>query len=407
MSGALSHLRVLDLTRVLAGPWCTQNLGDLGAEIIKIERPGGGDDTRQWGPPWQKDAQGQDSRDSLYYSSANRNKRSVTVDISVPEGQAIVRALAAHCDVFVENYKVGDLQRYQLDYPAIQRINPGIVYCSITGYGQTGPYAQKPGYDFVFQGLSGLMSVTGERDDLPGGGPQKFGMAISDVVTGMYATVAILAALNFRQHSGAGQYIDMSLLDSSVALGGNQAISYLGTGVPPKRYGNAHASVVPYQVFATQDGHMVVAVANDGQWRRMCNAMERPDLAIDTRFCNCEGRIRNRAILIPILEPVFKLQATADWIAKLELEQVPCGPINNYQQVFADPQVQYRGLRRSISNAYGGETPLLASPLNLTSTPVEYVRPPPALGQDTQAVLRDVLGKSDDEIHALADRGVI
>lgn len=407
MTGALSNIRVLDLTRILAGPWCTQNLADLGADVIKVERPGAGDDTRHWGPPWQRDAEDKEMEDSVYYSSTNRNKKSIAVDLASAEGQALIRELAAECDVLVENYKVGDLARYGLDYEDIRKINPGIVYCSITGYGQSGPYAHRPGYDFVFQGQGGLMSITGERDELPGGGPQKVGIAITDILTGMYAGMAILAALHARSMTGAGQYIDMSLLDCMVAFGSSQAASYLVTGKVPGRYGNAHANMVPYQVFATADGHIIIAAGNDGQWQRVCQALDRPDLAAEERFATVAGRIVNRAELVPDLQRTLQERASAEWLDRLEANGVPCGPINNYQQVFDDPHVRHRELRVDIPRPDGGAMPAIASPFRLSGTPVEYRMAAPALGQDTEQVLRDLLGKKDDDVRRLRASGTI
>ncbi len=407
MQGALSHVRVLDLARILAGPWCTQNLADLGADVIKVERPGIGDDTRRWGPPWIKDGEGKDTPDSAYYSSCNRNKRSVTINISSPEGQEMVRELAKTADVFIENYKQGDLKRYGLDYDAIRAVNPNIVYCSITGYGQDGPYAQKPGYDFVFQGLGGIMSITGERDDLPGGGPQKTGMALSDIMTGMYATIAILAALANRTVTGRGQYIDMALLDCTVAVGSNQAVSYLMTGNVPKRFGNAHAAVVPYQTFATADGHVIIAVGNDAQWQRYCDVMQRPDLGADERFKRTNDRIVNRGILIPEIARTMATRTCKEWLADLEAADVPCGPINNYKQVFEDPQVIHRNMHVEIPRAAGGSVPALASPLRLMDTPAAYRYAPPMLGEHTDAILGEALGKTGAELAELRRRGVI
>jgi crotonobetainyl-CoA:carnitine CoA-transferase CaiB-like acyl-CoA transferase len=404
-AGALSHLRVLDLSRVLAGPWCSQNLADMGADVIKVERPGVGDDTRGWGPPWVKGAQGAQSTDSTYYAAANRGKKSITVDISRPEGQAVIRQLAAVSDVVIENYKIGDLKRYGLDYAALSQVNPGLVYCSITGYGQDGPSAHKPGYDFVFQAMGGLMSITGERDDLPGGGPQKAGIAIADVMTGMYATIAILSALQYRSVSGQGQYIDMALLDCIVALGGNQVTGYLASGKVPGRYGNAHASLVPYQVFTVADGEIVVAVGNDGQWQQYCAAIERPDLAADPRWTRVTGRITGRQDLVPQLARTMLERGREEWLARLEARGVPCGPINNYQQVFEDPQVVHRQLRVDLPRADGGTVATIASPLRLQGTPPVYERAPPALGDSTDAVLSELLGMSAEDIaHLRANR---
>lgn len=406
-SGALSHIRILDLSRVLAGPWCTQNLADMGAEVIKVERPGVGDDTRGWGPPWLKDGAGCDTTDSTYFAAANRGKKSFTVDIATPEGQALIRELVTKSDVFVENFKVGDLARYGLDYESLRAINPGLVYCSITGYGQTGPSAHKPGYDFVFQGIGGLMSITGERDDLPGGGPQKVGIAIADVLTGMYATIAILAALNSRSVTGLGQYIDMALLDCVVALGGNQVTGFFASGKIPHRYGNAHASLVPYQVFDSADGQIIVAVGNDTQWQRYCDAIGREDLARDARYAKVTGRIVGRDALIAELSETMRTERTATWISRLEAVGVPCGPVNDYGQTFADPQVMHRGLRVDVPRTDGAFAGTIASPLRLAATPSVYKRGPPMLGEDTGDILAEILGKSEPDIAELRARQVI
>lgn len=405
--GALSHLRVLDLSRILAGPWCTQNLADMGAEVIKVERPGVGDDTRGWGPPWIHEAGVGGKADSTYFAAANRGKKSITVDIARPEGQALIRQLAKLSDVVIENYKVGDLQRYGLDYNSLASINPGLVYCSITGYGQAGPSAHKPGYDFVFQAVGGLMSVTGERDDLPGGGPQKTGIPIADVITGMYATIAILSALQYRTVSGKGQYIDMALLDCIVALGGNQVTGYFASGRAPHRYGNAHASLVPYQVFAAQDGEIVVAVGNDRQWQQYCKVIERQDLAEDPRWQKVTGRITGRDALIPELARTMLTRTAADWVERLEANGVPCSRINDYRQVFEDPQVRHRDLRVNLKRPQGDQVATIASPLRLQMTPPVYNRAPPTLGDATEAVLRDLLKCSDEDVAAYKRQGVI
>ncbi len=406
-AGALSHLRVLDLSRVLAGPWCGQNLADMGAEVIKVERPVLGDDTRAWGPPWIHDADGGDTTDSTYFAAANRGKKSITVDLSRPEGQDLVRRLAARCDVVIENYKIGDLARYGLDYASLSAINPGLVYCSITGYGQEGPSAHKPGYDFVFQGLGGLMSITGERDDLPGGGPQKAGIAIADVMTGMYASVAILSALQHRTISGQGQYIDMALLDCIVALGGNQVTSYFASGKVPGRFGNAHASLVPYQVFVVADGEMVVAVGNDGQWQQYCAAIERPDLAENPRWARGTGRITGRQDLVPEMARTMLTRTRAEWLERLEARGVPCGPINDYQEVFEDPQVRHRQLRTDLQRPDGSPVSTISSPLRLQATPPVYERAPPALGDSTDDVLMGMLGCTEDEVAQLRAKGIV
>ncbi|MEB0010182.1 CoA transferase [Glaciimonas sp. Gout2] len=407
MQGALSNIRVLDLSRILAGPWCTQNLADLGAEVIKVERPVTGDDTRHWGPPWIRDGEGSETTDSTYFASANRNKKSIAVDIASAAGQALIRELVAESDVLVENYKVGDLARYGLAYDDLRKINPRLIYCSITGYGQSGPSAHRPGYDFVFQGMGGLMSITGERDDLPGGGPQKVGVAITDVMTGMYACVAILAAVNARSMSGVGQYIDMALLDCIVAFGGNQANNYVMTGQVPKRSGNAHPALVPYQVFATTNGHIIVAAGNDTQWQRLCKVMARADLASDPRFNQVSGRITHREALIVELERAMLTRSSEDWLAALEEGGIPVGPINDYAQVFADPQVQHRQLQVALPRPEGGTLPAIASPLRLSETPVTYRSAPPTLGQNTDEVLRSVLGKTPEQLDMLVESGTI
>jgi len=407
MPRPLSHIRVLDLSRVLAGPWASQNLADLGAEVIKVERPGVGDDTRGWGPPWFKDSAGRDTNDSSYYLSCNRGKKSITLDISKPEGQSIVRALAAKCDVLIENYKVGTLARYGLDYAQLRSINPRLIYCSITGFGQSGPYAPRPGYDFVFQGMGGLMSITGERDDLPGGGPMKVGIAITDILTGMYASLAITAAIAHCERGGSGQYIDMALLDCMVAFNANQISGYLVSGNIPKRYGNAHPNVVPYQVFPCRDGHIILAIGNDSQFASLCKVAGRPELAEDERFRLMSGRIMNRDALIPLVAEIMLGRGMHEWISVLEAANVPCGPINNMQQVFEDPQVQHRGLKVEIPNPAGAPCPAVASPMRFSETPVEYSVPPPTLGQHTHEVLQQLLGIDRQAVDALAAQGIV
>ncbi|HEY9269436.1 CaiB/BaiF CoA-transferase family protein [Achromobacter sp.] len=397
---ALEGIRVLDLSRILAGPWCTQNLADLGADVIKIERPHVGDDTRAWGPPYLKDGNGQDTNESAYYLSANRNKRSVEADMATSEGAALIRELAAASDILVENFKVGGLAKYGLDYDSLKAINPRLIYCSVTGFGQDGPFAQRPGYDFMIQGMGGLMSITGERDDLPGGGPQKAGVAVTDIVTGMYATVAILAALQERHRSGLGQHLDIALLDSHVALLANQNSNYFNSGVAPKRAGNAHQNVVPYQVFAASDGHLIVATGNESQYRAYCRAIGVPELGDDPRFATNRLRVTNREVLIAILTEIMLQGRRDDWIAKLEAVGVPCGPINDIAQAFAHPQAQARQLRRDLPHPAGGMAPVTASPLRFSASPVVYRRAPPLLGEHTEEVLRDVLGKSADAIAA-------
>jgi formyl-CoA transferase len=404
---ALGHIRVLDLTRVLAGPWCAQNLADLGADVIKIERPGAGDDTRSWGPPYLRDADGNDTTEAAYYLAANRGKRSVTLDIASAEGQKIVRALARQSDVVLENYKVGQLKKYGLDYESLKREKPDLVYCSITGFGQDGPYAQRAGYDFIVQGMGGFMSITGERDELPGGGPQKAGVAISDLMTGMYATLAVMAALTHRDRSGEGQYIDMALLDVQVAMLANMNTNYLSSGNRPKRWGNAHPNIVPYQTFATADGHIIVAVGNDGQYRKFVETGGRPELASDERFATNPMRVRHRDTLVPLLAEMVKTKTKQQWIAALEAAGVPCGPINNLDEVFDDPQVVARGVQIDLPHPTAGNVKLVGSPMKMSATPPRYDMPPPLLGQHTDEVLRDLLQQSPEQIAALRERGVV
>ncbi len=407
MSGALSHIRVLDLSRVLAGPWAGQIFGDLGAEVIKVERPGSGDDTRHWGPPYIKDAEGNDSREAAYFQSANRNKQSLTLDFTQPEGQRLVRELVAQCDVLLENFKVGGLAAYGLDYESLKAINPRLIYCSITGFGQSGPYAKRAGYDFMIQGLGGLMSLTGRPEGEEGAGPMKVGVALTDILTGLYATVGVLAALNQREQSGVGQHIDVALLDVQVACLANQAMNYLATGVSPKRLGNAHPNIVPYQDFPSADGNFILAVGNDGQFRKFCEVAGIANLADDSRFVTNKARVAHRAELIPLLRQATVFKTTAQWIEQLEKAGVPCGPINDLQQVFADPQVQARGLRLDLPNALGSSTPQVASPLRLSATPVAYRSAPPLLGQHTEALLQRLLGMSETQVAELREAGVI
>ncbi|WP_137175016.1 CaiB/BaiF CoA-transferase family protein [Massilia sp. HP4] len=404
---ALGHIRVLDLSRVLAGPWCSQNLADLGADVIKIERPGAGDDTRAWGPPYAKDEQGKDTLEAAYYLSANRGKRSLTVDIATPEGQALLRELVVHCDVVLENFKVGHLKRYGLDYDSLSKIKPDLVYCSITGFGQDGPYAHRAGYDFLIQGMGGLMSVTGERDDLPGGGPQKAGVALTDLMTGMYATVAVLAALTHRDRSGDGQHIDMALLDTQVAMLANVGSNYLNSGKPPRRWGNAHANIVPYQTFACADGHLIVATGNDGQYQKFVEAGGRPELGRDPRFATNPLRVQNRDQLVPLLADMVKLKKRDEWIALLEEKGVPCGPINDVGEVFANEQVVARAMAIDLPHPSAGQVKLVRNPIRMSATPATSGMAPPLLGQHTSEVLREVLGRSEDEIAALRDRGIV
>lgn len=410
---SLQGIRVLDLSRVLAGPWCTQILADLGADVIKIERAGAGDDTRTWGPPFLKDREGHDSGEAAYYLAANRNKRSVTCDIATPAGQALIRELVAHCQVFIENFKVGDMQRYGLDYASLREINPALVYCSVTGFGQNGPYARFAGYDYAVQGIGGLMSVTGERDDL-GGGPQKVGVAVADLFTGMYSTVGILAALRHAERFGEGQYLDMALLDTQVAMLANLGANYLVGGKVPQRMGNAHQNVVPYQVFevaAAADGtrdHMILAIGNDTQFAKFCAIAGRSDLAGDPRFARNQDRIRHRGELVAILEDIMMTRGKRKWLSALEAAQVPCGSINNLAEVFADPQVQARGMVTDWHNhPLNDSLRLVSSPIKLSRTPVRTDSPPPLLGAHTDEVLQDLLHKSPAQIAALRAAGVI
>jgi len=406
MPGPLSHLRVLDLSRVLAGPWAAQNLADLGAEVIKIERPGAGDDTRGWGPPWMKDAQGKDTSEAAYYLSVNRNKKSVTLDISRPEGQKIARELAMKSQVLIENYKVGNLKRYGLDYDSLKQENPGLIYCSVTGFGQDGPYAPRPGYDFIFQGMGGLMSITGERDGQPGAGPQKVGIAVTDVLTGMYASVAILAAITHRERTGQGQYIDAALLDTMVAFNASQIVSYLASGQIPQRWGNAHPQVVPYEVFPTADGHIILAVGNDSQFASFCQAAGRAELAQEPRFKTNSQRIMHREALIPLIAELMRTRTKREWIRTLEAASVPCGPINNMKEVLEDPQVQHRELHIDMPHPLG-VAPVVRSPLRLSETPVEYRLPPPMLGQHNAEILKGLLGRSDADLQKLKTAGIV
>jgi crotonobetainyl-CoA:carnitine CoA-transferase CaiB-like acyl-CoA transferase len=405
--GALSHLRVLDLSRVLAGPWAGQILADLGAEVIKIERPGNGDDTRAWGPPFLKDPRGENTSEAAYYLSANRNKQSVTIDFTQPEGQQLVRELAAKSDIIIENFKVGGLKAYGLDYESLRVENPSLIYCSITGFGQTGPYAKRAGYDFMIQGLGGLMSLTGLAEGEDGAGPVKVGVALTDILTGLYSTSAILAALAHRDQGGAGQHIDMALLDVQVACLANQAMNYLTTGVSPRRLGNAHPNIVPYQDFPTADGDFILTVGNDNQFRKFAEVAGQPQWASDPRFASNKQRVAHRAELIPLIRQATVFRTTAEWVTALEGAGVPCGPINDVAQVFADPQVQFRGLQVDLPHALGGTVPQVASPIRLSATPVEYRRAPPLLGEHTLEVLTGLLGLPDAEVMALRERGVL
>ena len=405
-TGPLSHLKVLDLSRILAGPWAGQLLGDYGADVLKIERPGVGDDTRGWGPPYVRDAAGNDTSDAAYYLCTNRNKRSVTVDFTREEGQRLVQQLAAQSDVLIENFKVGGLAAYGLDQASLRAEKKGLIYCSITGFGQSGPYAARAGYDFLIQGMGGLMSVTGRQDGEPGAGPQKVGVALTDVLTGLYATTAILAALAHRERTGEGQHIDLALLDVQVASLANQTMNYLASGQAPVRTGNAHPNVVPYQDFPTADGDMILAVGNDGQFARLCAAIGTPELAADPRYATNGARVAHRDTLIPVLSAATRQRTTAEWIALLEARAVPCGPINNLAQVFADPHIKAHGVQFAMERE-GAEVQLVANPVRMSQTPVSYRLAPPTLGADTRAVLQERLGLSAAEIDALAASGVI
>ncbi|HSV46751.1 MAG TPA: CaiB/BaiF CoA-transferase family protein [Ramlibacter sp.] len=406
-SKALGHLRVLDLTRVLAGPLATQLLADMGAEVIKIERPATGDDTRGWGPPFLRDPQGRETAESSYFLSANRAKKSITVDIASPQGQALIRELAAHCDVLIENYKVGTLQRYGLDYAQLSEINPKLVYCSLTGFGQDGPYAPLPGYDFVFQGMGGLMSITGLGDDQEGGGPMKCGIAISDILAGMYTATAVLAAIEHRHLSGRGQYIDVALLDCVVALNSYQATNYFLSGQTPPRMGNAHTNMVPYQAFACDEGHVIVAVGNDSQFASFCAVIGRPELAQDERFSKSAQRVRNREQLIPTVAAIMRTRTMHDWMRRMEAANVPCGPINDIPQVFENPHVVQRGIKQTLPHPLGVDMPLLANPIRFGGTPIRHEQPAPMLGQHTDEVLSGLLGKSPEAIDTLRRSGAI
>ncbi|NMG13991.1 CaiB/BaiF CoA transferase family protein [Aromatoleum bremense] len=407
MSGALSHIRVLDLSRILAGPWAGQILADLGADVIKVERPGEGDDTRHWGPPFLKDTHGNDTDVAAYFLCANRNKRSITVDMTKPDGRQLLRDLAGKCDVVLENFKHGGLARHGLDYASLKTVNPRLVYCSITGFGQDGPYAARAGYDFLIQGLGGLMSLTGRPGDEPGGGPMKVGVALTDILTGLYAANAVQAALAARDRTGEGQHIDLALLDVQIACLANQAMNYLTTGVSPGRLGNAHPNIVPYQDFPTDDGYMILAIGNDAQFARFCEAAGDASLAADARFATNKARVGHRAVLIPLLNKLTIRRTTADWIARLEALGVPCGPINTLADVFADPQVRSRGLRVDLPHPLAGNVPQVASPMRLSATPVEYRRPPPLLGEHTDEILSSLLALPAERIARLRNDNVI
>jgi crotonobetainyl-CoA:carnitine CoA-transferase CaiB-like acyl-CoA transferase len=406
MAGALSHIRVLDLSRVLAGPFLAQNLADLGADVIKVERPGHGDESRTF-PPFLPSKDGGETEDAAYFAAVNRGKRSITIDIASPRGQDLVRSLAAKADVLVENYRVGTLRRYGLDYERIRAINPSIIYCSITGFGQTGPYRDRPGYDYIFQAMSGLMSLTGESDDRPGGGPAKVGVAICDVITGIYSAFAVSAALVHRDRTGIGQHIDMSLLDVQVAAISHINMNYLVSGHIPKRMGTAHPSIVPYQAFEAADGKFVLAVGNDGQFRKLCDVIGRPDLGSDPLYRSNVTRVRNRGTLVPQLSALFRTLQVQPLIEKLIAVGVPCGPINDLKQVFDDPHIISRGMRQDVSHPRAGTMPMLSNPIRFSETPPSYMRPPPALGEHTRSVLADELQLEEAEIGALLRDGII
>lgn len=404
--GALSHIRVLDLSRVLAGPWCAQNLADLGADVIKVERPGAGDDTRHWGPPFVKDAHGNDTAETAYFICINRNKRSITVDISKPEGQEIIRQLAKESDVVIENYKVGDLAKYGLDYESLKKVKSDLIYCSITGFGQNGPYSHRPGYDFIIQGMGGFMSVTGEADDFEGASPQKAGVAIADIFTGMYASTAILAAVVHRDKTGQGQYIDMALLDTQIAVMANVSSAYLCSDKVPRRWGNASPIIVPYQTFPTSDGWIIVAVGNDGQFKHFVTAGGEAHLAENPLYINNPLRVENRKSLISLLEIMTRRKTKAEWISLLEAANVPCGPINNFEEVFENEQVKARGVQIQVPHPTAGVMKLVASPMRLSETPVEVRMAPPTLGQHTEEILHERLNLSPQAIADLKIKGI-
>jgi formyl-CoA transferase len=407
MAGPLSHIKVLDLSRVLAGPWTAQNLADLGAEVIKVERPGKGDDSRGYAPPFLKDEQGRETKEGAYFCAANRGKKSITVNLSKPEGQQLVRELAKDVDVLVENYKVGDLARYGLGYDDLAKLNPGLIYCSVTGFGQTGPYKDRPGYDFMAQGMGGLMSITGEADSVPGGGPQRVGIPIIDMTTGMYATIAICAALANRAVTGKGQWIDVALLDSCVAFLANQAMNYFATGESPTRIGNAHPNIVPYQTFATKDGAIILACGNDNLFNKFCQAAGCDHLPKDARFATNADRVKNRVEATRLLNEVFEQRTTKEWVKLLDDAGVANGPINTIKEVFEEPQVIARGMKFELPHAAAGKVTLVASPMKFSGTPLKHDMPPPVVGQHTDEILRTVLKKTDAEIAALKACGAV
>ncbi len=407
MNAALGHLRVLDMSRILAGPWASQILADMGAEVIKIERPGQGDDTRSWGPPYAKDQQGNDTSESAYYLSTNRGKTSVTVDITQEAGQSIIHQLVRESDVVLENFKVGGLKKYGLDYESLNKINPQLIYCSITGFGQTGPYAKRPGYDFAIQGMGGLMSITGLPDDVPGGGPQKVGVALADVTTGLYATIAILGALTSRYETGEGQHIDLALLDVQAAVLANQAMNYFTTGQAPERLGNEHPNIVPYQSFATASGHIILAVGNDPQFKRFCDLVNDPELTNNPLFTTNRLRVQNREILTPIIKKIMKKRSSEEWLQKLDEENIPCSPINTIDKVFENKQIQDRGMQLKMNHPVAEEISMVANPIQFSKTPNKYDKPPPLLGEHTEEILSGLLKMDVNEIETLRNKGVI
>ncbi|OZG70002.1 CoA transferase [Hahella sp. CCB-MM4] len=402
MNKPLAGIRVLDLSRILAGPWCSQHLADLGAEVIKIEHPERGDDTRSWGPPYLDGTQ-----DAAYYLSANRGKKSVAIDISKPEGQELIRELVQHCDVVLENFKVGGLKRYGLDYESLKGVKPDLIYCSITGFGQDGPYSNRAGYDFLLQGMGGLMGITGKADDEPGGGPVKVGVAVTDLFTGMYAATSILSALIGRDRTGEGTWIDVALMDVQVGVLANQALNYLTSGRSPGRLGNSHPNIVPYQAFETADSHIILAVGNDNQFQRFCKVAGIPELAQDERFATNRGRVENRATLVPELEALIKTQPSSFWLQELEKEGVPCGPINTMEQVFADPQVQHRGMQISLPHPSAGEVDLVSNPVRFNHHHLNAEQAPPGLGEHTAGVIERLLPERKEQINELREKGVI
>lgn len=407
MSSPLSHIRVLELSRILAGPWAGQNLADLGAQVIKVEKPVQGDDTRHWGPPYLNSQPNEAPTDSAYFLSANRGKQSITIDIRHPEGQALIHQLVEDCDVLIENFKVGGLQQYQLDFAHLSTINPKLIYCSITGFGQDGPYAQRPGYDFLLQGMGGLMSVTGEPDHSPGGGPQKVGVALTDILTGMYATTAIQAAIIERDRSGLGQHIDLALLDVQVACLANQGMNYLISHDTPQRMGNAHPNIVPYQTFQTADGYIILTVGNDSQFADFCEVAECQALLQDLRFTTNQARVRNREIVIQQLAKIIQAKTSEFWLQRLETKGVPCGPINDIAQVFDNPQIKHREMLGELTHPVNGKVPTVANPINFSRTPIVYNQAPPNLGEHTEEVLTELLNYDTSTISKLRQLKII